>query len=51
MERNRLQKILIYVDFEKVLSFESGGNYIMVDYEDFTGSIDLRCTGADGDEE
>lgn len=38
--------------FEQELSFESGGNYIMVDYEDFTGNIELRCSkGADGDEE
>lgn len=55
--RVRMNEEVVYISpddngyFEKVLSFESGGNYIMVDYEDFTGSIDLRCTGADGDEE
>ena len=28
-------------------SFKSGGNYIMIDYENFTGSIELRCTEED----
>lgn len=56
--RVRMNEEVIYLSpddngyFEKELSFESGGNYIMVDYEDFTGSIELRCTeGEDGDEE
>ena len=29
-------------DFETELSLESGGNYIMVLYEDFTGTVELR---------
>lgn len=56
--RVRMNEEVIYISpdengyFEKEFSFESGGNYIMVDYEDFTGSIELRCTeGEDGDEE
>ena len=56
--RVRMNEEVVYISpnenghFEKEFSFESGGNYIMVDYEDFTGSIELRCTeGEDGDEE
>lgn len=30
--------------FTEELSFESGGNYIMIDYEDFTGEVELVCT-------
>ena len=26
-----------------VLHFVSGGNYIMVDYADFTGTIEMTC--------
>ena len=56
--RVRMNEEVVYISpnenghFEKEFSFESGGNYIMVDYEDFTGSIELRCTeGEDADEE
>lgn len=31
-------------DFETELSLKSGGNYIMVLYEDFTGTVELRST-------
>lgn len=37
--------------FEKEFSFASGGNYIMVDYEEFTGNIDLRCIEGKGEYE
>lgn len=48
--RVRMNEDVVYItpdengDFEAEFSFVSGGNYIMVDYEDFTGSIDLICT-------
>lgn len=29
--------------FETTLKFDNGGNYIMVVYEDFSGSIELTC--------
>ena len=29
--------------FETILKLENGGNYIMVVYEDFSGSIELTC--------
>lgn len=29
--------------FEMDLPFESGGNYIMVDYDDFSGTVELIC--------
>ena len=29
--------------FETTLKLDSGGNYIMVDYEDFSGSVELSC--------
>lgn len=31
---------------EMDLPFESGGNYIMVDYDAFSGTVELNCTGA-----
>ena len=44
-ERNRRMKKLITPDdngdFETELSLESGGNYIMVLYEEFTGAVEL----------
>lgn len=56
--RVRMNEEVVYISpdenghFKKEFPFESGGNYIMVDYEDFTGSIELRCTeGEDGNEE
>ena len=29
--------------FEMNMFFESGGNYIMVDYDDFSGTVELNC--------
>lgn len=55
--RVRMNEEVVYVSpdesghFEKEFSFASGGNYIMVDYENFTGSIDLRCTEGEGEHE
>ena len=56
--RVRMNEDVVYITpdenghFEKEFSFTSGGNYLMVDYEDFTGSIDLRCKeGEDGHDE
>lgn len=56
--RIRMNEEVIYLEpdedgnFIMDLSFESGGNYIMIDYENFTGSIELRCTeGKDRNEE
>lgn len=33
-----------------VLHFVSGGNYIMVDYADFTGTIEMTCEELQGEE-
>lgn len=55
--RVRMNEEVVYIspdesgNFEAELSFVSGGNYIMVDYEEFTGSIDLRCTEGEGEDE
>lgn len=55
--RVRMNEEVVYVSpdesghFEKEFSFASGGNYIMVDYEDFTGNIDLRCTEGEDEHE
>lgn len=52
--RVRMNEEVVYVEpdengyFEKEFSFASGGNYIMLDYEDFTGSVNLRCTEGNG---
>lgn len=32
--------------FEMDLELESGGNYIMVDYDAFSGTVELNCSGA-----
>lgn len=51
--RVRMNEEVIYLEpdengcFMMDFSFKSGGNYIMIDYENFTGSIELRCTEED----
>ena len=51
--RVRMNEEVVYLEpnesgiFEKEFSLESGGNYIMIDYENFTGNVELTCLEGD----
>ena len=51
--RVRMNEDVFFLDcsedgtFESTLSLSSGGNYIMVVYEDFTGTVEMTCEYAD----
>lgn len=51
--RIRMNGDVIFLDcsgdgyFESTLDLSSGGNYIMMIYEDFTGNVDMKCEYTD----
>lgn len=51
--RVRMNDEILYVGcsesgaFDQILNFGSGGNFIMVDYDDFTGEIIMDCAYVD----